>query len=112
MWFFFNNDSDIKQCLTTVFFFMFIFKEEDEEEEEEDEEFNKSTQAIQREVADSLATLDSDKAALKDSFEVLGKGSTVSDMLVFICFIFFMFVNSLNHHHLNAMLVILLSSLP
>ena len=51
--FFFNNDSDIKQCLTTVFFLMFIFKEE-EEEEEEDEEFNKSTQAIQREVADSL----------------------------------------------------------
>ena len=90
---------------------MFIFKEEEEEEEEE-EEFNKSTQAIQREVADSLATLDSDKAALKDSFEVLGKGSTVSDMLVFICFIFFMFVNSLNNHHLNAMLVILLSSLP
>ena len=108
MCFFFNNDSDIKQCLTTVFFLMFIFKEE----EEDDEEIDKSTEAIQREVDDSLATLDSEKAALKDSFEVLGKGSTVSDMLVFICFIFFMFVNSLNHHHLNAMLVILLSSLP
>ena len=46
--FFFNNDSDIKQCLTTVFFLIFIFKEEEEEEEEEeDEEFDKSTQAIQ-----------------------------------------------------------------
>ena len=33
-----------------------------------------------REVADSLATLDTEKAALKDSFEVLGKGSTVSDI--------------------------------
>jgi hypothetical protein len=82
----------ISRCLTTVFFLIFIFKEE----EEDDEEIDKSTQAIQREVDDSLATLDSEKAALKDSFEVLGKGSTVSDMLVFICFIFFMFVNSLN----------------
>ena len=40
----------ISRCLTTVFFLIFIFKEE----EEDDEEFNKSTQAIQREVADSL----------------------------------------------------------
>ena len=77
----------ISRCLTTVFFLIFIFK---------DEEFDKSTQAIQREVADFLATLDSEKAALKDSFEVLGKGSTVSDTLVFICFIIFMYVNSLN----------------
>ena len=82
----------ISRCLTTVFFLIFIFKEE----EEDDEEFGKSTQAIQREVSDSLATLDSEKAALKDSFQVLGKGSTVSEMLVFICFIFFMFVNSFN----------------